>query len=314
MKNLFLLLLISIPVLVLSQDLTGVWTGSMYNDSTLTNIPYEIAISESNGKLSGYSHTTFKIDGIDNIGVKTLRIIKKNNRIFIEDMNLIYNNYSVTPAKGVHMYSLLECSDRDSVLVLSGIWNTNRTKAYQSVTGSLMLKKQKQVEDNKIIPQLDKLHLLGELSFLQQPPKEIIAGRGIVPAINRTSFNNSAPVAQLATRKIETIQTVSFKSDSLVLTLYDNGEVDGDTVTILMNGKVIWPKQGLTAKGINKTLHIPADLDSIQLIMYAENLGSIPPNTGLLVVRDAGNDYEIRFSGDLQKNAAIILKRKKPYK
>jgi hypothetical protein len=51
--------------------------------------------------------------------------------------------------------------------------------------------------------------------------------------------------------------------------------------------------------------------DSIVLIMYAENLGSIPPNTGLLVVHDGNDIYEIRFSGDLQKNSAIILRRKK---
>jgi hypothetical protein len=35
--------------------------------------------------------------------------------------------------------------------------------------------------------------------------------------------------------------------------------------------------------------------------MYAENLGSIAPNTGLLVVKDGSNQYEVRFSGDLQK-------------
>jgi hypothetical protein len=51
--------------------------------------------------------------------------------------------------------------------------------------------------------------------------------------------------------------------------------------------------------------------DSISVVMYAENLGSIPPNTGLLVIRDASRIYEIRFSGDLQKNSAIILVRKK---
>jgi hypothetical protein len=45
--------------------------------------------------------------------------------------------------------------------------------------------------------------------------------------------------------------------------------------------------------------------------MYAESLGSIPPNTGLLIVRDGRDSYEVRFSGDLQKNATVILKRQK---
>jgi hypothetical protein len=45
--------------------------------------------------------------------------------------------------------------------------------------------------------------------------------------------------------------------------------------------------------------------------MYAENLGSIPPNTGLLVVRDGEAVYDVRFRADLQSNAAIILRRKR---
>ena len=125
----------------------------------------------------------------------------------------------------------------------------------------------------------------------------------------------SAPVissVELAKRKIETIRTVEFKSDSLTLTLYDNGVVDGDTVSVLLNGKNIMPRQGLSTQAINKTIYITPDLgDSLQLIMYAENLGSIPPNTGLLIIHDGEDIYQIRFAGDLQKNSAIILRRKK---
>jgi hypothetical protein len=45
--------------------------------------------------------------------------------------------------------------------------------------------------------------------------------------------------------------------------------------------------------------------------MYAENLGEIPPNTGLLVVRDGEKVYDVRFTADLKSNAAIILRRKR---
>ncbi|MEP6584965.1 MAG: hypothetical protein ABJA90_11900 [Ginsengibacter sp.] len=66
------------------------------------------------------------------------------------------------------------------------------------------------------------------------------------------------------------------------------------------------------SKAINKTIYLTPDLgNSITLIMYAENLGSIPPNTGLLVIHDGDDIFEIRFAGDLQKNSAVILKRKK---
>lgn len=121
----------------------------------------------------------------------------------------------------------------------------------------------------------------------------------------------SKPAASVNARQTIVQQTVSFTSDSLLLTLYDNGEVDGDTVSVLLNGQLILEKQGLSTAAIKKTIYIPANTDRMELVMYAESLGSIPPNTGLLVIRDGKQLYEVRFSGDLQKNASIVFNRKK---
>jgi hypothetical protein len=123
--------------------------------------------------------------------------------------------------------------------------------------------------------------------------------------------NLSLGAAEVFNRITLVQQTVTFHSDSLLLTLYDNGEIDGDTVSVVMNGEVIISKQRLSTNAVRKSIFIDPSSDSIQLVMYAENLGSIPPNTGLLVVKDGKDTYEIRFSGDLQKNAAIIFRRKR---
>ncbi len=121
-----------------------------------------------------------------------------------------------------------------------------------------------------------------------------------------------APALDLAKRQIETIQQLYIESDSLQFTLYDNGEVDGDTVSVALNGNTIVSRQGLNTTAFTKTVYMTPDLgDSIQLIMYAENLGSLAPNTGLLVLLYDNKRQEIRFSGDLNKNAAITLRRKR---
>ena len=106
-------------------------------------------------------------------------------------------------------------------------------------------------------------------------------------------------------------QILEFKSDSLELKLYDNGEIDGDTVSILLNGEILLAKQGLKTSAIKKTIYIQPGSDEITLVLYAENLGKYPPNTGLLVVHDGEDMYQVRFSADLQQNAAIVLRRKK---
>ena len=146
------------------------------------------------------------------------------------------------------------------------------------------------------------------------PPKPAVAP----PAPVVARVNKPLPVvaegsaSDLNKRSIETIQTVYFKTDSLMLTLYDNGEVDGDTVSVVVNGRVIMGKKGLSTKAITETLYLTPEMgDSLQMIMYAENLGTIAPNTGLLIIQDGKDRYEIRFSGDLTKNAAIIFKRRK---
>lgn len=138
----------------------------------------------------------------------------------------------------------------------------------------------------------------------QPETREIpVTAKPIVPVVQAA--------ADFVNRKTEIQQVLSFHADSLVLSLYDNGEVDGDSVSVLYNGKLILEKQGLSTKAIRKTIYIEPTTDSIALVMYAESMGSIPPNTGLLVVKDGSDIYEVRFSGDTQRNAAILFKRRK---
>ena len=57
----------------------------MYNDTTRENIHYELAINQSDSKVDGYSHTTFMINGVKNIGVKEVKIRMKNDRFYVVD-------------------------------------------------------------------------------------------------------------------------------------------------------------------------------------------------------------------------------------
>ncbi|MGN6530464.1 MAG: hypothetical protein ACTHK0_01765 [Ginsengibacter sp.] len=164
----FLLIAFIFPFYTSSQNLSGVWIGTMYNDTTRQNIHYELAINELHSKVDGYSHTTFIIDGIKNIGVKEVKIKMKNDQFYIVDEKFVYNNYSEPPAKGVKMSSDLILSENDSAEVLSGSWKTNATKFYRPLTGTLFLEKKKKVnpEETIIVAKLIQLGLSDNLSFL----------------------------------------------------------------------------------------------------------------------------------------------------
>jgi hypothetical protein len=66
----------------------------------------------------------------------------------------------------------------------------------------------------------------------------------------------------------------------------------------------------LKTVAFKKTIYIPRGEYQANIVLYAENLGVYPPNTGLLVIYDGEERYNVRFSADLKKNAAIVLKRK----
>ena len=319
-----------------AEDITGLWKGTMYNDSTQKYLRYEIAISENKGKLSGYSHTYFILDDKEYHGVKKVRIKRKDGKIIVEDLELIANNYPIPPAKGVHQLDVLTLDVKNGVMTLSGPFSTNRTKQYSSLTGDINVQRKADFRQSALVPHLEELGLAENLSFVKEEKLKIVTDKPIVnaksaekekvvkatekkiekevvkkePEKNKGTKSIQQPAADLDNRIIETIQSVYYKSDSLVLTLYDNGEVDGDTVSVLMNGVVIMPMVGLSTNAVRKTISTKNISDSIQIVMYAETLGSLPPNTGLLIVYDGTERYEIRFSGDLKKNAAIVFRRK----
>ncbi len=111
-------------------------------------------------------------------------------------------------------------------------------------------------------------------------------------------------------RKTGATQTFNVSSDSLILSFYDNGVVDGDSISVYMNGQVLVSNARLTTAATKKSVNV-AGLDEIHLLLVAENLGSIPPNTGLLTIKDGDAVYQVNFSADMQTNASIVIRRKK---
>jgi hypothetical protein len=149
-----------------------------------------------------------------------------------------------------------------------------------------------------------------EEKIIVTPPPAVVVEKKLPPPAPIIAPSVQQGAAEIDKRAVKVEQALYFDNDSLVLTLYDNGEVDGDTVTIVMNGNIIFSKQGLSTKANTKVVYIPKDADSVKLIMYAESLGEIPPNTGLMVVMDGEKRYDLRFSADLKTSAAIVFRRR----
>lgn len=100
------------------------------------------------------------------------------------------------------------------------------------------------------------------------------------------------------------LQTISVEQKTIKVDLYDNGEVDGDSISLFYNGKLLLSRKRLSEKAISLTIDVEDDIEN-ELVMYAENLGTISPNTALMVVTDGKKRYEVRITSDLQKSGVI---------
>jgi hypothetical protein len=131
----------------------------------------------------------------------------------------------------------------------------------------------------------------------------------LVPAPPKISAPVTPPPPEVRQRQENVIQTIDLTDPTIRIELYDDGIIDHDTVTVYFNGKAVVYKQMLTHKPIKVTLTALPDRDN-DLILFADNLGDIPPNTALMIVYAGSEQYDVRVTSDLQNNGAVRFKLK----
>lgn len=118
------------------------------------------------------------------------------------------------------------------------------------------------------------------------------------------------PIAKpvLEKRDNELIKEFTVDHDSISVTLYDNGIVDGDTITLVYNDSILTTHKMLTDKPLTFWIKIKSGNQRNELQMYAENLGSIPPNTALMVIYDGKKRYEVNIKSTEKTNGSVSFK------
>ena len=123
---------------------------------------------------------------------------------------------------------------------------------------------------------------------------------------------NSKTQDLLRSRENNLVQTLLINSENVFVKLYDNGEIDDDTISIYLDKKLMLSKKRLSAAAITINLKMDESNPDHELIMVAENLGRIPPNTSLMIVTAGDQRYEVRITSTEQKNAMVRFKYVKP--
>jgi hypothetical protein len=116
----------------------------------------------------------------------------------------------------------------------------------------------------------------------------------------------------LSSRQNQLVKTITVNTNEIELDIYDDGTIDNDTVSVYLDKKLVISHAMLTDRAIVMKVHLDDDNDYHEVVMVADNEGTIPPNTSLMIVKAGDKRYEVRIVSTEQKNATVIFKYEKP--
>jgi hypothetical protein len=138
------------------------------------------------------------------------------------------------------------------------------------------------------------------------PPGTIVLTR-----ITKSAFKPNLPKT-LTERKSELVREIKVDTGTIRLDFYDNGVVDGDTISVYVNDMPAVSRRLLTAKPVSTNVKIDLHRTIQEVVMVGENMGSIPPNTALMIINAGDKRYQLYLTSDEKKNAMVRFIYEKP--
>lgn len=291
MKTVFLYLLLLFSITLQAQTVNGYWygTATVRNSDNTNNYLIELMIDQKGGSsvqalINYYFKNTFrsfKVAGVYNASERTLR----------------FPNIPITYFASTSQYEVDCMMDLVAQLRVARAGSNLSGKfvgkeGYKYTCPEILFNIQLNEAANNRDSILTALRLYKETYQLWTPSATDTAVAATViqrPVVNYVVSN------AYKERENVVAQEIVAETDSLKIDFYDNGEVDGDSISIFFNDKLLASSQKLSAKAIHLAVGLDSAKEYNDLTMFADNLGSIPPNTALMLVYDGKKRYEVRL-------------------
>jgi hypothetical protein len=308
-----------------SQNLTGTWEGRLGNDQFL-----QLNILHTSKGICGYTYDY-------GYGSQSSNYCKANfNAVFKkEEGKLITYGTSFIENSGNHVLMTLKLKYRKNEngveileyknlaksiivgLLSAGMIQQNEIylRKVADKPANIFAFMQKCQEEPKVDtpakPKLPDYGLVGpkyDPSIYAEEPKKDSVKPIVKDTVKLVPVVPKLPVEiAMEARKTDVVNNIKINTNLISISIYDNGTVDGDTVSVFHNGKLILAHQRLTGKPIELKIEVNKNNPRHEITLFAENLGSMPPNTALLIVQAGSKRYELRSTADLTKNASVIF-------
>jgi hypothetical protein len=132
----------------------------------------------------------------------------------------------------------------------------------------------------------------------------LFAAARVLVAQHRRTPGSAGSIIKCRIARCESIQT---SEENIQIELFDNGTIDHDSISVFDNNKQVIKNGELSYTPIKLNIKFSADDNKHELIMVAENLGEIPPNTALMVITAGKLRYEVFLTSTEEKNAKVII-------
>ena len=295
-----------LPILLAAQEISGGWYGraDVMVQGSHSNYLAELNIRQKGKEVEGVmgyyfrnTYQSFIVRGTYNA---------KTRKVTIPEVPVAYFNGTASMPT---VHCMMEFSAQLSVSrinsTLKGYLLSDAKYRYTCPDIDVRLTR----DDNQNSDSL--LQALAPANRIWMPaPEEMV----VTPAV--LSEQKETPAAADITRSFAARQTflvreIEVYSDSIRVSIYDNGDVDGDTVSVFYNKAPILVNQGLNTQGVNLYLTLDSMMAVHELSLFAENMGTVPPNTALMIIHDGVHRHEIFSTSNESLNGTIRIRRVK---
>lgn len=116
----------------------------------------------------------------------------------------------------------------------------------------------------------------------------------------------SAYMSELNGRKVRKGRNIEIHSDEVIIQVYDKNEVDGDSISLYYGDSLIVSNLALTHKKVSFTIKVDKSKPR-QIVLFAENQGSVPPNTACIIIKDGRNSTDVVLQSDFKYCDSVML-------
>lgn len=290
-----------------AQFITGKW----YGVSDITSAPgYHESSKEPSGeilqisgvdsnKIEGLSYHYYWFRGGFYYSIKTLECTydaKKDEWIIketaIKDKHLYFAHYDC-----LHTY-LLKFSTHNQKDSLTGTWSAASFDDCGAGTGRFTRTKP------VITAEGGRDSVEAMLRIVPLKENTSMVRQDLTQAVSKEQLKKEVAYQQMMSRTRTLIKAIPLQTPDIRVEIWDAGVIDGDNISVYFNKELIINRKRIAADPLVINLKAVPGQEN-ELIMYANNLGDIPPNTAMMRVYANGKTYEVEMSSDEKSNGII---------